>query len=127
MGLQSYQEPCPDTTSPFGAALYYITMAYAQLERGVLAEQNKAAMDRAKRQSLAEFQPPIHASPCDASRDLGVVLLTFRNRWHGSRYRVTSDWASPNFAFARETGVGSFGTWWLLWRGPPRLPRTPQL
>jgi DNA invertase Pin-like site-specific DNA recombinase len=32
--LRSYSEPWLDTTSPFREALYYITIAYAQLERG---------------------------------------------------------------------------------------------
>ena len=36
VGLRSYSEPWLDTTSPFGEALYYITVAYAQLERGTL-------------------------------------------------------------------------------------------
>ena len=30
VGLRSYQEPWLDTTSPFGEALYYITVAYAE-------------------------------------------------------------------------------------------------
>ncbi len=34
VGLRSYSEPWLDTTSTFGEALYYITVAYAQLERG---------------------------------------------------------------------------------------------
>ena len=34
VGLRSYSEPWLDTTSPFGEALYYITVAYAQLEKG---------------------------------------------------------------------------------------------
>ena len=36
VGLRSYQEPWLDRTSPFGETLYYITVAYAQLERGIL-------------------------------------------------------------------------------------------
>ncbi|MFQ5968653.1 MAG: recombinase family protein, partial [Acidimicrobiia bacterium] len=47
VGLRSYSEPWLDTTSPFGEALYYITVAYAQLERGILRERVKAGMDRA--------------------------------------------------------------------------------
>ena len=39
VGLRSYTEPWLDTTSPFGEALYYITVAYAQLERGILRER----------------------------------------------------------------------------------------
>lgn len=50
VGLRSYQEPWLDTTSPFGEALYYITVAYAQLERGILSERVKAGMDRARRE-----------------------------------------------------------------------------
>ncbi len=50
VGLRSYTEPWLDTTSPFGEALYYITAAYAQLERGILAERVRAGMDRARRQ-----------------------------------------------------------------------------
>ena len=50
VGLRSYTEPWLDTTSPFGEALYYITIAYAQLERGILRERVKAGMERARRQ-----------------------------------------------------------------------------
>lgn len=50
VGLRSYQEPWLDTTSPFGEALYYITVAYAQLERGILTERVKAGMERARRE-----------------------------------------------------------------------------
>ena len=41
VGLRSYSEPWLDTTSPFGEALYYITVAYAQLERGILREEGQ--------------------------------------------------------------------------------------
>jgi len=57
VGLRSYQEPWLDTTSPFGEALYYITVAYAQLERGILAERVKAGMDRARRQGRHVGRP----------------------------------------------------------------------
>jgi DNA invertase Pin-like site-specific DNA recombinase len=50
VGLRSYSEPWLDTISPFGEALYYITIAYAQLERGILRERVKAGMERARRQ-----------------------------------------------------------------------------
>ena len=50
VGLRSYAEPWLDTTSPFGEALYYITVAYAQLERGILRERVKAGMERARRE-----------------------------------------------------------------------------
>jgi DNA invertase Pin-like site-specific DNA recombinase len=63
VGLRSYQEPWLDTTSPFGEALYYITVAYAQLERGILAERTKAGMDRARRQGKHIGRPPVTARP----------------------------------------------------------------
>ena len=50
VGLRSYSEPWLDTTSPFGEALYYITVAYAQLEKGIIAERVRAGMARAKRE-----------------------------------------------------------------------------
>jgi DNA invertase Pin-like site-specific DNA recombinase len=57
VGLRSYSEPWLDTTSPFGEALYYITAAYAQLERGILRERVKAGMDRAKKQGKHVGRP----------------------------------------------------------------------
>ena len=50
VGLRSYSEPWLDTTSPFGEALYYITVAYAQLEKGIIAERVRAGIARAKRE-----------------------------------------------------------------------------
>ena len=59
VGLRSYSEPWLDTTSPFGEALYYITVAYAQLERGILRERVKAGMDRARRQGRQIGRPRV--------------------------------------------------------------------
>ena len=59
VGLRSYSEPWLDTTSPFGEALYYITVAYAQLERGILRERVKAGMDRARRQGRHIGRPKV--------------------------------------------------------------------
>ena len=59
VGLRSYSEPWLDTTSPFGEALYYITVAYAQLERGILKERVKAGMDRARRQGKQIGRPKV--------------------------------------------------------------------
>jgi DNA invertase Pin-like site-specific DNA recombinase len=59
VGLRSYSEPWLDTTSPFGEALYYITVAYAQLERGILRERVKAGMDRARRQGRRIGRPKV--------------------------------------------------------------------
>jgi DNA invertase Pin-like site-specific DNA recombinase len=59
VGLRSYSEPWLDTTSPFGEALYYITVAYAQLERGILRERVKAGMERAARQGKKIGRPKV--------------------------------------------------------------------
>jgi len=59
VGLRSYTEPWLDTTSPFGEALYYITVAYAQLERGILRERVKAGMDRARKQGHRIGRPKV--------------------------------------------------------------------
>ncbi|MDY6833406.1 MAG: recombinase family protein [Chloroflexota bacterium] len=59
IGLRSYSEPWLDTTSPFGEALYYITVAYAQLEREVLRERIKAGMDRARRKGQRIGRPRV--------------------------------------------------------------------
>jgi DNA invertase Pin-like site-specific DNA recombinase len=50
VGLRSYGEPWLDTTSPFGEALYYITVAYAGLERGILRERVKGGIARIRKQ-----------------------------------------------------------------------------
>jgi DNA invertase Pin-like site-specific DNA recombinase len=59
VGLRSYSEPWLDTTSPFGEALYYITIAYAQLERGILRERVKAGMARARLQGHHIGRPKV--------------------------------------------------------------------
>jgi putative DNA-invertase from lambdoid prophage Rac len=59
VGLRSYSEPWLDTTSPFGEALYYITVAYAQLERGILRERVKAGMERARKQGKRIGRPRV--------------------------------------------------------------------
>jgi DNA invertase Pin-like site-specific DNA recombinase len=59
VGLRSYSEPWLDTTSPFGEALYYITVAYAQLERGILRERVKAGMARARKQGKKIGRPRV--------------------------------------------------------------------
>jgi DNA invertase Pin-like site-specific DNA recombinase len=59
VGLRSYSEPWLDTTSPFGEALYYITVAYAQLERGILRERVKAGMERARREGKQIGRPSV--------------------------------------------------------------------
>ncbi len=59
VGLRSYIEPWLDTTSPFGEALYYITVAYAQLERGILRDRVRAGMERARQQGHRIGRPRV--------------------------------------------------------------------
>lgn len=61
VGLRSFSEPWLDTTSPFGEALFHITIAYAQLERGILRERVKAGMDRARKQGRHIGRPRVTA------------------------------------------------------------------
>jgi putative DNA-invertase from lambdoid prophage Rac len=73
VGLRSYTEPWLDTTSPFGEALYYITVAYAQLERGILRERVRAGMDRARKQGHQIGRPKVTDRPGFKSR-FGAIL-----------------------------------------------------
>jgi len=43
-GLRSYSVSWLNTTSPIGEALYFITGAYAQLERGIISERVRAGL-----------------------------------------------------------------------------------
>ena len=98
VGLRSYSEPWLDTTSPFGEALYYITVAYAQLERGILKERVKAGMERARAQGHQIGRPRVmdrkgfksrfgavlerltqgQVSRCQAARELGIGYATLK-------------------------------------------------
>jgi DNA invertase Pin-like site-specific DNA recombinase len=73
VGLRSYSEPWLDTTSPFGEALYYITVAYAQLERGILRERVKAGMERARKEGHPIGRPKVMDRPGFKVR-FGAVL-----------------------------------------------------
>jgi putative DNA-invertase from lambdoid prophage Rac len=77
VGLRSFSEPWLDTTSPFGEALYYITVAYAQLERGILRERVKAGMARAKQQGIQIGRPKVTARKGFSTR-FGDVLERLR-------------------------------------------------
>ncbi len=93
IGLRSYSEPWLDTTSPFGEALYYITAAYAQLERGILSERVKAGMARARQQGVKLGRPG------------GTHAIGFRAKWHEVEPQVRSGHLSKSSA-ARTLGVG---------------------
>ncbi|MBN1366605.1 MAG: recombinase family protein [Dehalococcoidales bacterium] len=60
IGLRSYTESWIDTTSPFGEAMYHITIAYAQLEREILRERVIAGMDRVKKHGTKSGKPVGH-------------------------------------------------------------------
>lgn len=93
VGLRSYCEPYLDTTSPFGEALFHITMAYAQLERGILSERTKAGMDRARRQGKHVGRPPVTARP------------GFADRWAEVREALQARRLSRSEA-CRQLGIG---------------------
>ena len=78
VGLRSYTEPWLDTTSPFGEALYYITVAYAQLERGILRERVRAGMDRARKQGKRIGRPRV-TDRRGFSRRFGAILERLSN------------------------------------------------
>ena len=78
VGLRSYAEPWLDTISPFGEALYYITVAYAQLERGILRERVKAGMERARKQGHQIGRPRV-TDRKGFKRRFGAILERLRN------------------------------------------------
>ena len=93
VGLRSYSEPWLDTTSPFGEALFHITIAYAQLERGILSERVKAGMDRARKQGRRIGRPRV-TDRKGFSRRFGAILE-----------RLSEGSVSRRGA-ARELGIG---------------------
>ena len=105
VGLRSYSEPWLDTTSPFGEALYYITVAYAQLERGILRERVKAGMDRARRQGKQIGRPSVW------------VRKGFKRRFGDVLQRLNAGDISRRQA-ARELNIGSATLKRLLDAGP---------
>ena len=93
VGLRSYSEPWLDTTSVFGEALYYITVAYAQLERGILRERVKAGMERARRQGKRIGRPKV------------TERRGFKNRFGAVLERLRSGEISRRKA-AKELNIG---------------------
>jgi DNA invertase Pin-like site-specific DNA recombinase len=89
VGLRSYTEPWLDTTSPFGEALYYITVAYAQLERGILRERVKAGMDRARKQGHRIGRPRV--TDRRGFNDRFGAVLERLNRGEISRRRAAKE------------------------------------
>ena len=93
VGLRSYSEPWLDTTSVFGEALYYITIAYAQLERGILRERVRAGMERARKQGHRIGRPRV------------TDRRGFNRRFGNILERLTQGTVSRRQA-ARDLGIG---------------------
>ncbi len=89
VGLRSYSEPWLDTTSVFGEALYYITVAYAQLERGILRERVRAGMERARKQGHRIGRPRV-TDRRGFNRRFGDILERLR-QGELSRRRAASE------------------------------------
>lgn len=112
IGLRSYSEPWLDTTSPFGEALYYITVAYAQLERGILRERVKAGMDRARKQGIKIGRPKVTDRP-GFKRRFGDILERL-NRNQVSRHQAAKElgigYASLKRLLDKQAGHGAAGS-----------------
>ncbi|AUW94946.1 hypothetical protein BXT84_14100 [Sulfobacillus thermotolerans] len=98
VSFRSYQEQWIDTTSPFGEVLFYITSAFAQLERSMIQERVKAGMDRARREGktlgrprvdpkkLQKLTPFLEKIQCGAmsyrqvSRETGISIGTIQRQ-----------------------------------------------
>lgn len=78
---------------PLGEALYYITVAYAQLERGILRERVRAGMERAKKEGKHVGRPRV--------TDRARVM----REWPRIRARIEAGEMSRAEA-ARHLGVG---------------------
>ena len=72
-GLRSLQEPWIDTTTPIGEAMYYITLAWAQLEKHTLAERVRAGMERARAEGKHLGRPP-RTTPISEHRQWSRVV-----------------------------------------------------
>jgi len=68
VGIKSYQESWMDTTNPMGEMMYYITIAYAQLEKSLIAERVKARMDRSARQGKQRGRSKVQDDPVRAQK-----------------------------------------------------------
>lgn len=77
VGLRSYAEPWLDTTTPFGEAMFNITVTWAQLERDILKERVRAGMDRARRQGKHVGRPKARFDQ-DKARQLAGQGLSIR-------------------------------------------------
>lgn len=68
VGLKTYQDSWMDTTDPKGEMMSYITIAYAQVEKSLIAERVNAGMDRSARQGQQVGQPKVEDNPMQAQK-----------------------------------------------------------
>mgnify|MGYP001449039336 CR=1 FL=1 len=59
IGFRSYSEPYIDTTTAMGEAMFAISAAWAQLERGIIGERVKAGMARARAEGKNVGRPSL--------------------------------------------------------------------
>ena len=103
VGLRSYSEPWLDTTSPFGEALYYITAAYAQLERSILAERVRAGMSGRTGRESAYGDPAARESM--GSQNDGPECAIVRSAANSAAVRRRAgSWGKPEHAAATTGG-----------------------
>ena len=62
IGFRSYSEPYIDTTTPMGEAMFAISAAWAQLERGIIGERVKAGMARTKAEGKSIGRPGLEVN-----------------------------------------------------------------
>jgi len=109
IGLKSYQEAWLDTTTPMGEMLYYITIAYAQLEKNLIGERVKAGLDRAKAEGKRLGKPPIETqaakwkAACQAVRAVESGRLSYRKA--AKRYGVSLSTIQRTQANLRDNPV----------------------
>ena len=62
IGFRSYSEPYIDTTTAMGEAMFAISAAWAQLERGIIGERVKSGMARAKAEGKLIGRPGLEVN-----------------------------------------------------------------
>jgi|SRR5579875_2155709 len=81
--IRSLQEPWIDTTTPLGEAMYHITLAWAQLEKGQIRERVKAGMSRARAEGKHVGRP--HRNMAVTAHPQWTTILTALECGHLSR------------------------------------------
>lgn len=129
VGIRSIGEPWVDTTTPYGEAMYHISVAWAGLETGILGQRTAEGMARAQRlgtrSGRAIGRPRVDGDSeqllsmvdsgittlSEQARHVGMSRETMRRRMSELGY----DWSSENARWiaqdlSRPTSVGSVAT-----------------